>query len=229
MVPSPPAEMLKDRLATTIARGRGQRRGRLLNLAGQAFGFVGDLATDVLGRKRCGTSKRLLPGPSRGTGVVGGALAQGGGPPSANLPGVGRGRLPAVVAALALVAGAAPAGRAAGKSANVHLVKRLRYRGGGIGTDTDFHGRFAYGGHDGDAGGLHIFDVSGPMPKAISFLPCPGTQNDVAVVRPGLVALGFHSSKCAGVESGVQLIDVRNPRRPKLLGAVEVPGGGTQR
>jgi hypothetical protein len=143
-------------------------------------------------------------------------------------PGVGRRKVAAVVASLALVAGAAPAGAGAtDESANVHLLRRFRYPAGGFGTDTDFHGRFAYGGADGETGGLHIFDISGRKSKEMSFLPCPGTQNDVAVVRPGLVALGFHWSKCARVGSGVQLIDVRNPRRPRLMGAVEVPDGGT--
>lgn len=121
--------------------------------------------------------------------------------------------------------------RDADKSSNVHLVKRFRYKGGGgggyVGTDTDFSGRFAYGGHYGPRGGIHIFDISDAEPKELSFIGCPGSQNDVAVVRPGIVALGFHSSRCAKVKSGIQLVDVRDPMRPKLLGAVTVPDDGT--
>jgi hypothetical protein len=129
-----------------------------------------------------------------------------------------------------MVASTAPAGgREADQSPNVHLVKRFTYGGGGgyVGTDTDFQGRFAYGGHYGNQGGVHIFDVAGKEPREISFFRCPGSQNDVAVVRPGIIALGFHSSKCAKVASGVQLIDVRNPKQPELLGAVETANGGT--
>ena len=142
----------------------------------------------------------------------------------------------AAIALLSIVgtAGATTASvttRDADKSPNVHLVKRFRYHGdsvaGYVGTDTDFQGRFAYGGHYGNRGGIHVFDISGNTPRKVSFIGCPGNQNDVAVVRPGIVALGFHSSRCAKVESGIQLIDVRDPVRPKLLGAVEIPDGGT--
>lgn len=138
------------------------------------------------------------------------------------------------VASIVGTAGATTAStgtREADKSSNVHLIKRFRYHGGTgggyVGTDTDFQGRFAYGGHYGNRGGVHVFDISGNEPREVSFIECPGNQNDVAVVRPGIIALGFHSSRCASVESGIQLIDVRDPVRPKLLGAVEIPNGGT--
>jgi hypothetical protein len=140
-------------------------------------------------------------------------------------------RLLLLLACLAVAAGAAPAtADPAEQSPNVRLIKRFHYAGdnaGFKGTDTDYQGRFAYGGHYGSRGGLHIFDISGEIPKEISFFACPGNQNDVAVLRPGIVALGFHDSQCAKVPRGIQLIDVRNPRNPKLLGAVEVPPSGT--
>ncbi|MGH2805831.1 MAG: LVIVD repeat-containing protein [Actinomycetota bacterium] len=115
----------------------------------------------------------------------------------------------------------------ADKSINVSVVARFPYKGGDgfwAGSDLDFSGRFAYGGHLGGGGGVHIYDVRGE-PREVGFIACPGTQNDVAVVRPGLLALGFHTSRCARKKAGIQLIDVRNPRRPKLLGAVGIPGG----
>ncbi|HEX2241504.1 MAG TPA: hypothetical protein VHJ82_10245, partial [Actinomycetota bacterium] len=59
------------------------------------------------------------------------------------------------------------------------------------GTDIDFAGRFVYAAQEGDEGGVHIFDISGSRPREVAFVSCPGTQNDVAVVRPGLIALGF--------------------------------------
>lgn len=115
----------------------------------------------------------------------------------------------------------------ADQSSNVQRVKRFPYKGGDgfwVGSDLDFSGRFAYAGHLGGRGGVHIYDVSGE-PREVGFVACPGNQNDVAVVRPGLLALGFHISQCARTRSGIQLIDVRNPRRPKFLGAVAITGG----
>lgn len=115
----------------------------------------------------------------------------------------------------------------ADKSDNVSLVDRFRYGGGDgfwAGTDVDFSGRYAYGGHLGRDGGVHIFDVRG-NPKEVGFLHCPGTQNDVAVLRPGIVALGYYESDCGRVDEGVQLLDVRNPKRIRLLGAVRIPEG----
>jgi hypothetical protein len=46
------------------------------------------------------------------------------------------------------------------------------------------------------------------------------------VVRPGLLALGYHSGQCGGIPgAGVRLIDVRNPKKPRFLSSVELPGG----
>lgn len=96
------------------------------------------------------------------------------------------------------------------------------------GTDIDFSGRYVYAMQRGNFGGVHIFDVSGRKPVKVSFVACPGNQNDVAVVRPGLIALGYHSSGCRGVDGGgIRLIDVSDPRRARLLGALALPPGGT--
>lgn len=119
-------------------------------------------------------------------------------------------------------------GQAPDKSDNLEVVAQFPYRGGDeifVGSDVDFSGRYVYGGHTGRRGGVHIFDVGGSKPREVGFLPCPGTQNDVAVVRPGIVALGYHNSACGRVKSGIQLLDVRDPRRVRLLGAVDIPGG----
>lgn len=94
------------------------------------------------------------------------------------------------------------------------------------GTDIAFSGRYVYAMQQGADGGVHIFDSSTKTPMKISFFACPGEQNDVAVVKPGLIALGYHSSMCGGKPgAGVKLIDVSNPKRPKLLGSVETPSG----
>jgi hypothetical protein len=95
------------------------------------------------------------------------------------------------------------------------------------GTDIDFSGDYIYAMQQGMAnGGVHVIK-NGAKPKKVSFIACPGEQNDVAVVKPGLIALGYHNSTCAGVPGGgIRLIDVRNPKKPKFLGSVnDLPGG----
>ncbi len=124
------------------------------------------------------------------------------------------------------------------KSDNVRLVRSFSYppserpifeRGG---TDMAFQGRHLYAaeqGLDGRGGGIHIFDVGGRKPRKVSFLPCGGWQNDVAVVKPGLIAIGYHDGKlnCGNPGGGVTLIDVSRPQKPRLLGTTpgDVPPG----
>src|SRR5688572_18934681 len=123
----------------------------------------------------------------------------------------------------ALVAPSATADRAIDKTDNVDLVTSIPYSGG---SDIAFEGKYVYFGQLGDEGGVRILDNSGPVPKEIAFIRCPGSQNDVAVVRPGLIALGYHSGQCGGIPgAGVRLIDVSNPHKPKFLSSVELPGG----
>lgn len=107
-------------------------------------------------------------------------------------------------------------------SLNVSPIGTFGYNNG---SDLDFQGNFVYAGEY-DAG-VHIVDVSGRKPRHVALVPCSGYQNDVAVVRPGLLALGYHFSSCGSsrVQEGVRLIDVRNPRAARLLGSVEFPGG----
>ncbi|MGH2747680.1 MAG: LVIVD repeat-containing protein [Actinomycetota bacterium] len=109
------------------------------------------------------------------------------------------------------------------KSDNVKLIQNFKYEGG---SDLDFSGKYVYAGQLGNDGGVHVLDVSGKKPKKVAFISCPGSQNDVAVVKPGLLALGYHSSTCAAAPgSGVRLIDVKDPKRPRFLGQVQTPGG----
>lgn len=120
-------------------------------------------------------------------------------------------------------ASAPPAGAVVvDKSDNVTHVANVPYTGG---TDLAFSGDLVYAARQGDGGGVSIFDVSGRRPKKLGFVSCPGTQNDVAVVKPGLIALGFYSGDCGGGESGIRLIDVSNPKRPKLRDAIGFPDG----
>ena len=133
-----------------------------------------------------------------------------------------------------------PAGAAIDKSDNVKVLGEFPYPGTNYppeasgdyflgGTDIAFQGRFIYAMQQGPKGGVHVFvhpKNQGP-PREVAFIPCPGEQNDVAVVKPGLIALGYHESTCAGKPGGgVRLINVENPKQPKYLGAVnDLPGG----
>lgn len=127
-----------------------------------------------------------------------------------------------VAVALALPA-SARARQAVEKTDNVKLVTSIPYSGG---SDIAFQGKYVYFGQLGDEGGVRILDASKKVPKEIAFIPCPGRQNDVAVVRPGLLALAYHSGSCGGQPgAGVRLIDVSNPHKPRFLSQVELPGG----
>jgi hypothetical protein len=116
-------------------------------------------------------------------------------------------------------------------SDNVKLVAQFPYENKekdffAGGTDIAFSGKYVYAMQQGANGGVHIIDASHGKQKKVAFVPCPGGQNDVAVVKPGLLAIGYHSSQCGGATgAGVRLLDVQNPNKPKYLGTVETPGG----
>jgi hypothetical protein len=113
------------------------------------------------------------------------------------------------------------------------------------GTDLAFDGDYVYAaeqaGSGDSSGGVHIIDVSDPDdPVKVGFVDCPGYQNDVAVVRPGVIALGYHSlaggagtgdpadSDCPEAASGgVTLFDVTDPAEPVPLGTAQTHGQGT--
>lgn len=105
------------------------------------------------------------------------------------------------------------------------------------GTDLAFDGRYVYAadqGREGESGGVRIIDTAGRRPRSVAYFRCGGWQNDVAVVRPGLLAIGYHAGRenCGSKSGGVTLVDVRVPARPRLLGstpegvgASDVPDG----
>ena len=142
-------------------------------------------------------------------------------------------RVLGAIVALAL-ASAIPAAGAAEQaepvqSDNVKHVFNDQYFSG---TELAASGKYVYTGQmDGDetvkrgsapeVGGIHIYDVSGAVPKKVGFLHCPGNDNDVEVVKPGLIVVSFATNKCAPqAGNGLMTVDVRNPRKPKILGAV---------
>ncbi len=138
--------------------------------------------------------------------------------------------------ALALLAGLAPVAAAQeDKSDNVTLETSFPYTIDesdpffSSGTDIDFSGDFIYamqqGLKPGMGGALHIFKATTKKVTKVGMLPCGGKQNDVAVVKRGLVAIGYHDGNCAPASEGVLLVNVKNPKKPKVLGSVEMAEG----
>lgn len=117
------------------------------------------------------------------------------------------------------------------KSDNVKLVKRFAYKGS---VEVAGQGDFVYAGElDGitrrgekrNKGGMRVFDIRGNRPRQVGFLHCPGNDNDVEIVKPGLVAMGYQTSLCALGGTGFFLIDVKDPTRPRIIGNLQLPGG----
>lgn len=145
-----------------------------------------------------------------------------------------------LTAALAVVAVTAPASGASAVDAspNVTLLARFPFPAAtsvwdGPATDIEFSGRYAYVGQEKptgnkpDRGGVYIFDLAGKRPRRVGFVPCFGNQNDVAVVRPGLLAIGYHKNTCGRPGGGVALVDVSRPASPRVLGDVVHQPWGT--
>jgi len=129
----------------------------------------------------------------------------------------------ALVGALVAPAGA----QAVNKSDNIKLLASTKYDGGG---ELAAHGRYIYSGEANaeggrgrntkpEDGGLHIFDTV--KMKEVGFLHCAGTDNDVEVIRPGLVAMGFTQNKCApAAGEGIMIVDVKDPAKPRLVSSL---------
>ena len=133
-----------------------------------------------------------------------------------------------------------PVNAAIEKSKGIRVLGEFRYPGTNYppessndyflgGTDMAFQGRFIYAMQQGENGGVHVFKhVEDKPPKKVSFIACPGSQNDVAVVKRGLIVIGYHESTCAGgTGTGVRLVDVSDPKNPDYLGSVDDLPGGT--
>ena len=142
----------------------------------------------------------------------------------------------AVLGVVALVAAAiAPASASepgVAQSDNLTHVKQFAYDGGG---ELTAQGRYVYsgeanaegGGQRGSKpkdGGLHIYDTK--TMKEVAFLACAGTDNDVEVVRPGLVAMSFTQNVCAPqAGEGIMLVDVKNPAKPRVISSLNTGAG----
>lgn len=129
---------------------------------------------------------------------------------------------------------AAPA--AEENSEKMKLVARTKYDGGG---ELAAHGRYIYsseanakGGQNRgtapDDGGVHVFDTK--KMKEVGFLHCPGTDNDVEFIKPGLIALAFSQNMCApSAGTGIMLIDVKNPQKPRVISSLNTNAAHTMK
>ena len=136
-----------------------------------------------------------------------------------------------VAAVLVIGLAAAPsAAFAAPGELRLDLVKRFPFKGGlELASSGDHVYASQWNGHYTRAeeptwGGVRIYDVSNEVPSFAGTLDCPGYDNDVAVVKPGVIAIGYGENKCAKnpVLPGVLFADVSDPKHPKVLGDIGV-------
>ena len=138
----------------------------------------------------------------------------------------------AVVLLAAVAVQPASASAVVSKSENVKPISHIKYWGG---SHLTFGGDYAYAaqwngrGERPKVGGIHIIDISG-QPREVGFFKCAGADTDVAFVEPGVVAVGHHDAACNPLEpgkgeddSGLYTIDVSDPRRPEMMGSLNLP------
>lgn len=130
------------------------------------------------------------------------------------------------VAAITLLALVLPAGAAeVVMSDNVKPAGRVKYVGG---TELATDGKYLLTGQmDGETnrgqdktiGGMRVVGTTPKTMKVASYLNCPGNDNDVEVVKPGLAVMGFATNQCApAAGNGLVTIDYKNPKKPRILG-----------
>lgn len=111
---------------------------------------------------------------------------------------------------------------AATSGTGVRVLKHFPYENG---SDLAFDRHLIYAAQTGAEGGVHIIDASVKPAREVGFVPCPGDQNDVDVLQPGLLAIGaFSGSGCTG-SGGFRLVNVAVPDKPRYLDLAEIEGG----
>lgn len=134
------------------------------------------------------------------------------------------------VGAVALVALALPATAAEeiDKSDNVKVLGRDKYVGG---TELASNGRLlATGAMNGETnrneirenGGMRLYNTKGGKLKRLSYMNCPGNDNDVEFLSKKVALMGFATNQCApAAGTGFVTIDVSNPKKPRILGEIQ--------
>lgn len=138
--------------------------------------------------------------------------------------------LAAALSVPALQARAALPSRTSGeRSPNVKIIRHYPFLEGND-IDLDEEGGLLYVSRwQHDTGGVYIVDATTDPPAKLGFVKCPGYENDVAALGKGLIALGTEYTACNGgdgTRGGVQMIDTRNPSRPRFLDRLELPAQG---
>lgn len=129
----------------------------------------------------------------------------------------------AVVAGLLLLAAQGPL--EAKEHSRLSVLAHIPYPNG---TDISFAGDRVFFTQSGALtdGRVRIVDASSPRPEVLGDFPCGGNQNDVAAISEDLIAVGSHWGSCgAQPSSGINLIDVSNPKNPQQLGFAVLPVG----
>ena len=125
--------------------------------------------------------------------------------------------------ALLVAGGVQPAG-AVRAGRGLPVLKHVPYAAG---ADISFAGdRAFFTQGDTTNGRVRIFDTKTAKPKVIGDFACGGNQNDVAALSEDIIAVGSHVGSCMGrPASGINLIDVSDPKNPKPLGFAPLPVG----
>ncbi|GAA2738309.1 hypothetical protein [Actinocorallia aurantiaca] len=156
--------------------------------------------------------------------------------------------LTAVLAALALILGAAPASAAPPipgvdemvSSPNLKHLANLPKEGpfasvSALNSDLAFKGKLAFAGN---YNGFTVYDIRKPAaPKVVSQVLCPGSQNDISI-SGNLLFLSTDSSRsddsCQSVAKpvtdataweGIKIFDIGDPANPRYVKSVETKCG----
>ena len=109
------------------------------------------------------------------------------------------------------------------KTNNVKLVKQFKYEGG---TELVGHRRFRLSRASSTAvpstraeapcptrAGCTSSTSPARTPKEVGFLHCPGNDNDVEALKPGIVLMGFATNKCApSAGNGFMVVNSSRPQ-----------------
>jgi len=123
-----------------------------------------------------------------------------------------------------------------GEGVGLKIIGNVDYSGG---TDMEFatiKGRdYAFAASWSalkDGGGLHVIDITNPEKvKEVAWLKCTVSQSDIQISHDNKTLL-MAADGAGGPESclmtgkaGFMTVDIRNPKKPKAIGAAQIPRG----